>query len=60
MTQVHCGIKTYINDQFDQLGVSIKKTENQRLLEIDDNNQSFNNNNNEIQNPINDNREMAE
>ena len=60
MTQVHCGIKTYINDQFDQLGVSIKKTENQRLLEIDDNNQSFNSNNNEIQNPINDNREMAE
>jgi len=29
-------------------------------LEIDDNNQSFNSNNNEIQNPINDNREMAE
>ena len=60
MTQVHCGIKTYINDQFDQLGVSIKKTEKKRLLEIDDNNQSFNSNNNEIQNPINDNREMAE
>jgi hypothetical protein len=60
MTQVHCGIKTYINDQFDQLGVSIKKTEKERLLEIDDNNQSFNSNNNEIQNPINDNREMAE
>ena len=60
MTQVHCGIKTYINDQFDQLGVSIKKTEKERLLEIDDNNQSFNSNNNEIQNPNNDNREMAE
>ena len=60
MTQVHCGIKTYINDQFDKLGVSIKKTEKERLLEIDDNNQSFNSNNNEIQNPINDNREMAE
>ncbi len=60
MTQVHCGIKTYINDQFDQLGVSIKKTEKERLLEIDDNNQSFNSKNNEIQNPINDNREMAE
>ena len=60
MTQVHCGIKTYINDQFDQLGVSIKKTEKERLLEIDDNNQSFNSNNNEIQNPNNDNREMTE
>lgn len=56
MTQVHCGIKTYINDQFDQLGVSIKKIENEKLIEIDEDNQSFNNHEN--QNSNIDNREM--
>ena len=56
MTQVHCGIKTYINDQFDQLGVSIKKIEKEKLIEIDEDNQSFNNHEN--QNSNIDNREM--
>ena len=60
MTQVHCGIKTYINDQFDQLGVSIKKTEKEQLVSIEDENQSFNKNNNGIQNSNIDNRQIME
>ena len=42
MTQVHCEIKTFIHDEFDRLGVSVKTKERERLIE--DNDMSFQNN----------------
>ncbi len=36
MTQVHCEIKTEINQKFDDMGVSIKKFENVEELEKED------------------------
>jgi hypothetical protein len=36
MTQVHCEIKTEINQKFDDMGVSIKKLENVEELEKED------------------------
>ena len=45
LSQVHCEIKTEINAEFDQLGVSTKEYERQRVEEVDDginqNEQSF-------------------
>ena len=46
LSQVHCEIKTEINAEFDQLGVSTKEYERQRVEEVEDvgmsvKNQSF-------------------
>ena len=43
MTQVHCEIKSFIHDEFDRLGVSVKTKERERLVEDDD--VSFHNDN---------------
>lgn len=46
LSQVHCEIKTEINAEFDQLGVSTKEYERERVEEVEDvglnvKNQSF-------------------
>ena len=38
MTQVHCEIKTEINQKFDDMGVSIKKYENVEENEVENEN----------------------
>jgi hypothetical protein len=55
MTQVHCEIKTFIHEEFDRLGVSVKTKERERLIE--DNDMSFQNNDENQKDVISDNYE---
>ena len=43
LSQVHCEIKTEINAEFDQLGVSTKEYERQRVEEVEDGGMSVKN-----------------
>jgi hypothetical protein len=44
MTQVHCEIKTFIQEEFDRLGISVQTKEREKLIEEDVSSEKDNNN----------------